>query len=383
MADRQIVVLGHAADRTGPPIYLLQLLRALDLPRGQVTVVLLRGGELLSDLQELAEVRVVGEPVEPARADAARLAEEPARLVARRAQLADLVDVPLVLVNTAWSIHALAWMPPPKVVVTIVHELEAGVADLLGPNELDALLSSDRFVAGCRAVVRMLVDGLEVDRDRIDLIPYGVETGPDAVPVPRSELEAESDQFLVVAAAVPDRRKGPDLFVHLAAAAHRRRPDVRWAFRWIGAHEDDPRLAHAIEDRALLGAGELVRFLPPTATLRAWLACADAYVLPSRQDAFPLAAVEAALAGLPLLCFASGGIGDLVADDAGALVPYPDLDAMVGHLERWHDRPAERSAAGAAGRRRALANHDVATHARRFRAEVIDRVLADGADRPI
>jgi len=373
VADPHVVVLGHAADRTGPPMYLLELLRGLDRSGLRFTVVLLRGGELLGELQDLAEVRVVGEPVDTAVARPQRRAEEPARVRARRAQLADLDDVDLAIVNTAWSIQALPWLPePPRRLVSVVHELGAGVAGLLDRPALAALLASDGFVAGCSAVAAMLEDDLGVAAHRIDLIPYGVAQRPvDLAPVDRTQLDAADDAFLVVAAAVPDRRKGPDLFVHLAAAARRRRPDIAWAFRWIGAADDDPRLADALADRALLGAGDAVRFVPPTPDLRNVLAAGDAFVLPSREDAFPLAAVEAALAGLPLLCFASGGIGDLVEPDGGALVPYPDLDAMADVLAVWHDVPATRSSAGAAARDRARRNHDAADHARAFDAAVL------------
>lgn len=375
MADPHVVILGHAADRTGPPIYLLQLLRALDRAGLRITVVLLRGGELLDELGELAEVRVVGEPVDPAIASPGRIAEEPARLRARQAQLADLTDLSLVIVNTAWSIHALPWLPPgAHPVVSVVHELGAGVADLLAPEPLADLLGSDRFVAGCRAVVAMLTEVHDVAPDLIDLVPYGVEIGPtEVVPAHRGVLGADPSSFLVVAAAVADRRKSPDLFVHLAAAARRRRPDIAWAFRWIGAEWDDPRLADAHADRDLLDAAQLVRFVPPTTLLREWLAAGDVFVLPSREDAFPLAAVEAALAGVPILCFRSGGIGDLVRDDAGAMVPYPDLEAMATWLIDWHDDPARRAAAGDAARARALEHHDVRRHAERFDEVVLRR----------
>ncbi len=384
MADPHVVILGHAADRTGPPIYLLQLLRALDRRGLRITLVLLRGGELLPELRELAEVRVVGEPIDASVASPGQIAEEPARLVARRAQLADLVDLSLVVVNTAWSIHALPWLPPGcHPVVSVVHELRAGVADLLDPEPLARLLGSDRFVAGCRAVLAMLTDEHEVPPDRIDLLPYGVEIGTaEVVAAHRGVLGADPSSYLVVAAAVADRRKSPDLFVHLAATARRRRPDIPWAFRWIGADWDDARLADAHADRALLDATQLVRFVPPTTQLREWLAAAHVFVLPSREDAFPLAAVEAALAGVPILCFRSGGIGDLVHDDAGAMVAYPDLEAMATWLIDWHDQPERRAAAGAAARARAVEHHDVRRHADAFAERVIRRFCEAGAPDP-
>lgn len=381
MTTPRIVVLGHAADRTGPPMYLLQLLTEWDLDDLDVTLVLLRGGDLLADFEALVPVRVVGEPVDRARAEPVRLAEEPARVVTRRAQLADLVDIDLVVVNTAWSIHALAWLPEdPRRTLAVVHELSAGI-DLLDQSSLATLLGSDRFLAGCSAVADLLADRHGVDRDRIDLVPYGVALDPPehepggGLDLEEASLQVDADACTVVAAAVPDRRKGPDLFVHLAAAARRSRPDVAWAFRWIGATDDDPRLADAVEDRALLGADDLVRFLPATPRLRALLAAADIFVLPSREDAFPLAVLEASLAGLPILCFDTGGIGVLVGGDAGAVVAFPEVEAMADVLADWHDRPDHRRRLGATGRDRVRAEHDVRRHASAVR-RLVDELLA-------
>ena len=385
MTGNRVVILAHATDRTGPPMYLLSLLRHLDRSGLDLVVVALRGGELLEEMQKFAEVRVIGEPVDASVASPTRLAEEPARLRARRAQLADLTGLDLVVVNTAWSIHALAWLPPgPYRTLSFVHELSAGVGDLLAPTELERLLASDHFVAGCRAVVDMLGRTHGVSPDLIDLIPYGVdiETAPDPADqtvIDRTALQCDPTSFLVVAAAVPDRRKSPDLYVHLAGTARRRRPDIDWAFRWIGAEESDDRLRDARDDRTLLGADDLLRFIPSTPQLRAHLEQADAFVLPSREDAFPLAAVEAALAGLPLLCFDTGGITDLIGSDGGVVVPFPDLAAMVDTLACWHDEPLLLRATGTAARTRALRNHDARDHARTF-GVLLRKELKRGAE---
>lgn len=380
MTDRRrVVVLAHATDRTGPPMYLLDLLRHLDRSSLDVTVVALRGGELLAPLAEVADVEIVGEPVDPTVASPYRRAEEPARIAARRAQLARLHDVDLVVVNTAWSIHALPWLPTSAApVLAIVHELQAGVADLLGPDQLRSLLAADRFVAGTEPVVAMLRD-LGVAPEQIELVPYGLPIGAPPTRGPRSALVAGPDDLVVVAAAVPDRRKAPDLFVHLAAAVRRRRPELPWAFRWIGAQADDARLAEARRDAGLLDVEDLVRFLPPTRELRATLAAADAFVLTSREDAFPLAALEAALAGLPIACFDQGGMAGLADAGAGGVVPFPQVEALADLLVSWGDDPDLRRALGARGAELARTNHDVADHARRI-GEIIDALAPPAPD---
>jgi glycosyltransferase involved in cell wall biosynthesis len=370
----RVAILVHATDRTGPPMYLRSVLEHLGSDELDLVVVALRGGELLDDLARHAEVRVVGEPVDPARAASDRLAEEPRRIAARRAQLADLHDLDLIIVNTAWSVHALAWLPPSTApVLAIVHELEAGVDDLLGPLELGRLLAADRFVVGC-GPVRDLLLRHEVDDALVDMIPYGIDLGADLLAAPPAGLGARPADMVVAAAAVPDRRKAPDLFVQLAAAVRRRRPELPWAFRWIGAREDDPRLADALADRALLGLDDVVRFLPPTPALRATLASADAFVLTSREDAFPLAALEAAIAGLPIACFDTGGMAELAGGGAGAVVPFPDVEAMADVVASWGADPAERRRIGATARGMVRERHDVAQHGRSLR-DVVDGLL--------
>ncbi|MCB1040981.1 MAG: glycosyltransferase family 4 protein [Acidimicrobiales bacterium] len=376
MSRARVAVLVHAADRTGPPMYLLQLLDRLPTDDLDIVFVFLRGGELLSRFARHGEVHVVGEPAFPVPGIEALRAREVERVAARRAQLATVTNLDLVVVNTAWSTHARTWLPPNDApVVTLVHEMEAGLGDLLPAPILELVRGSDRLVAGCRPVVELLVHSHGVSADRVRLVPYGAPAEADASVA--MDLQVDHGAFTVVAAAVPNRRKGPDLFVQVARAARLGRPDVAWAFRWIGANDGDPRLADARRDIDLYGLGDVVRFLPVTAHLRATLTQAHAFVLPSREDAFPLVVLESLLAEVPVACFDTGGAPDVVAPGAGAVVEFPAVEDLADVLARWHDEPAERVAAGRAGRARVLAAHDLARHAAGVRA-VLDEVLSLG-----
>ncbi|OWY63397.1 hypothetical protein B7486_53340, partial [cyanobacterium TDX16] len=58
----RVLVLGHGAERTGPPVYLLRVGRWLrDHGDVQLEVVLLDDGPLLEDLRELGPVTVLPE----------------------------------------------------------------------------------------------------------------------------------------------------------------------------------------------------------------------------------------------------------------------------------------------------------------------------------
>ena len=69
----------------------------------------------------------------------------------------------------------------------------------------------------------------------------------------------------------------------------------------------------------------------------------DVFALTSREDPFPLVMLEAAAAGLPLVCFAQGGgTPEFALPDAGYMVTYLDVaemaDAVVHLLERDGER---------------------------------------------
>ena len=74
--------------------------------------------------------------------------------------------------------------------------------------------------------------------------------------------------------------------------------------------------------------------------------------------------------GLPVVCFTSGGATEFVRDDAGVVVPYPDLDAAAGALSALRSAPEWRRRLGAVGRRRVVDEHAVSAIAPRLVAEI-------------
>jgi glycogen(starch) synthase len=72
----------------------------------------------------------------------------------------------------------------------------------------------------------------------------------------------------------------------------------------------------------------------PDDDLAATLAAADAVVLPSRYEPFGIVALEVAAAGAPLVAARTGGLAEVVGDDAGLSFPPGDVDALVDAVVR-------------------------------------------------
>jgi len=121
---------------------------------------------------------------------------------------------------------------------------------------------------------------------------------------------------------------------------------------------DGPERGRLAAEAAGLSSVELLGEQPPE-RVAALLAEAQIFALPSvdigtQSEGTPTAAIEAMAAGLPVVCTASGGLGDLVQDGvSGLVVPPRDAVALAGAIARLADDAALRQAMGE--RNRALA----------------------------
>jgi glycosyltransferase involved in cell wall biosynthesis len=114
-------------------------------------------------------------------------------------------------------------------------------------------------------------------------------------------------------------------------------------------------LAHVV------GVSNRVEWKGWSDTPRSYLGTLDAFVLPSRNEGFPLAVLEALLAGTAVVASDVGSVADVIHDgDTGLLVPPEDPPALAEAL------------------RRLLANRALGPHlGDRGRQVVLDRYTAD------
>lgn len=130
---------------------------------------------------------------------------------------------------------------------------------------------------------------------------------------------------------------------------------------------DGPERRAVEELAASLGVAGHVAFLGEQLQMARLLAQADLFVLPSEQESFGLAALEALASGVPVVATNVGGLPEVVRHaETGWLVPVRDPTAMAGAVLKLLADEPRRAAMGRAARADALA---------RFRPEpVVGRV---------
>lgn len=118
---------------------------------------------------------------------------------------------------------------------------------------------------------------------------------------------------------------------------------------------DGPERPHAVELASRLGVSGRVAFLGSFPRVEELLAISDLFVLPSSQESFGLAALEAMASGVPVIATRIGGIPEVVSDqETGLLFDVGDVAGMAQGTLRLLGDQALYARMAAAARARAV-----------------------------
>jgi glycosyltransferase involved in cell wall biosynthesis len=224
---------------------------------------------------------------------------------------------------------------------------------------------------------------LGADRDRMEVVPYGVDVArfKPSPPFERAAIRRgagiPADAPVVVAAGRLVRKKGFEYLIDALPLV--RAPRVHLVIAGAGDLDDELRA------RAAAGqAADRVHFPGnvPQDTVGAWFAAADVVAVPSVRDdsgnvdGLPNTLLEGLASGTPIVTTGAGGIGGVVEHDRSALVVAERdprglaeaIDALLANADR-------RARLGGAGRALVDARFGWGAAAARFEA-AYDRALA-------
>jgi N-acetyl-alpha-D-glucosaminyl L-malate synthase BshA len=249
---------------------------------------------------------------------------------------------------------------PAPAVVTTLHGTDitlVGSEPSFAGITAFSIQASDGVTAVSEALKRQTLETFKVSRDiRVIRNFVDPEDYADLSACWRGSLAANGE---VIVAHVSNFRpvKRADVVVRVFAAACRDMP-ARLAL--IG---DGPDLHKVRVEAERLGVSDKLVFLGQQERIGELLAAADVFFLPSLQESFGLAALEAMAAGVPVVATRVGGLPELVGDgDGGFLYEVDDFDGMAQGLRALLTDRDLRACVSARARRRALS---------RFSSEII------------
>lgn len=338
-----VLVTHPSPDLYGSDRIALETVTALIDTGYQVVVTVPTDGPLVALLRERgAQVELVPTPVlrkaYQSPGGLLRLAAAAVRSTPAGLRLIRRVRPDLVYVSTVTTpLWLLLGRLTRRTTVCHVHEAEQSIRPLLRRALLAPLLLAHHLVLNSHFTEQVITSTWPRLRGRSDVVHNGV-AGPPHRTVARDDV---THPRLVFVGRLSER-KGVDVAVRALARLRARGVDATLdvvGATFAGNESFDASLAQLV---TRLGLDEHARFHGLVGDVWGFLAAADVALVPSRlEESFGNAAIEAVLAGRPVIASATSGLREAVRGLATVrTVPPGDVDALadaVGELvSDWH-----------------------------------------------
>jgi glycosyltransferase involved in cell wall biosynthesis len=183
-------------------------------------------------------------------------------------------------------------------------------------------------------------------------------------------ISGEAPVLLSLGALSPE--KDPMAHLEIAGSLAARLPS--FAHLIVG---DGPLRASVEQKVRRLGIESVVRLLGVRSDIGDLLAASDVMVLASRTEGMPGVLIEAGMAGVPVVAYNVGGVGEVVEHGiTGTLVTPGDIPRAIVELETLLMRHDMRRAMGEAARNRCQTRFEIGAVAARYRGLYAE--LAEG-----
>jgi cyclopropane fatty-acyl-phospholipid synthase-like methyltransferase len=343
-----ILLCLHQASRTGSPMLGLSILKQLTERGYNCLVILLEGGELISELQALADILDLSLCVHPEPA----LSRELQLLRKRRI----LSGKPLVILNSSANAPiAGAFSEQHFRRLALIHEFMTFYPDnfqrLILNNAEVVIFPSQSVKANCtflehfKGESQVLPQGLLHD-------DFGCIDKTAAKQFLANKYGIPPQSFVVLACASIEPRKGVDFFVQAAnLLLNKGHHDIH--FVWVGAETAHPHeaLRWSRLDLKHGGIEGNVHFVGKQIDIEPYFAGADVFLLPSRQDPMPCVLHLAMSSALPSVAFkGAGGAEEVLKSGGGKLAQYGNVSQLADAIEFYKLNRSVRETDGALAR---------------------------------
>jgi glycosyltransferase involved in cell wall biosynthesis len=320
---------------------------------------------LASYLREQAEVEILGFNRSGPVADICKQHRIPSRVVALQ-QPSDLRNFARLLRQQRPDI-LLPYTLIPNVICGLLwqrtgarlcvwNQRDEGIFDINAKWQQRAAQQTPQFIANSHAGARYLIEKLNVDPEKIRVIPNGIELAPPQSDRRTWRARLEIDDTTFVACMIANLHANKDHATLLKAwrlvvDTLEQHAVLVLAGRHYGAYESLVELTNE------LGIANNVRFTGYVSDVSGLLSAADLGVFSSRSEGCPNGVLECMAAGLAVAATDVEGIREVLGDKR-FLAPPNDADRLAQIILELAADPELRTTVGAANQKRIKARYN-------------------------
>jgi glycosyltransferase involved in cell wall biosynthesis len=342
----KILFISHDASRTGAPLLLLNLIKWLIIHQNNLVlrILLVEDGPLNTEFRQAGKVSVwksgMGSIPFSLRLFFRIIGKDP-RAWRQNSVIRELkaFNPDIIYGNSVGSCTIISTLKNAlqKPVILHVHELQTIMRQYNQNNVIDKSFDVvDHFVAVSDVVRNNLVQNHTIPENRISLIYEYVDTKSLVARNQKPIKKRSQQKFVIGGVGFAHWRKGVEFFILVAKAIKDRANIPAFEFRWIGAVHSNSLIMYE-DDIAKLGIQEHCRFTGEKSDLSAEYEQMDVLLLTSREDPFPVVAIEAACFYTPIICWDKAiGTRELVDKGCGIVVDYQDIIGMAEAIEKLY-----------------------------------------------
>jgi glycosyltransferase involved in cell wall biosynthesis/SAM-dependent methyltransferase len=378
-----ILIVAHEATRSGAPILALNLVQQLSI-RYNVISLTLGGGELTDYFRHVSAALYV--------ADRRTMTDK---------QLNDIVNgitarhsVKFAIINSVASSRVLSPLRAEGVpTISLIHEFSSYMRPRSALHDMIDL-STETVFSTKLTLASAVSDFWLYQGNSIHVAPQGKCIVP-APGVSNAEVEKTwlaanlrppgASKFLVLGIGNIELRKGVDLFIKCASILKDKSGGERFHFVWIGdGFDPENEMAYSVylDDQIKRAGLELkLKMLRSTSQIELAYQSADLLLITSRLDPLPNVAIDALLAGRPVLCFEkTTGIADFMIENGlgdQCVAKYLDTHDLAEKVKALADSEELRACVADRSRAAAEKEFDMNVYVKRIEAIAMRAVAHD------
>ena len=336
----KVLFISHEASRTGAPLALLSVLKAIHDGNNDIIpdVLLMEGGALEPDFNGLATIVHL---------------KKRKRLWQRFKRKFSLCDEPYsfdyrqlkkesydcIFANSTVALSTAAKLKQELGCPLILNVHESSFLLQSSVSDTGNLFQCDKLIAVSDAVKKDLVDYYGVDERKISVVWPPTELNATPILTPAKK----TNDIIIGMSGSGGWYKGLDLVPLVIKDLTIRHAETSCHFKWVGGIPDED-LAHLKFDIERLGLTDKLTLTGNIDNPIEHYRNFDIFLLLSRGEAFSLACLENILLGVPIVCMKdSTGIVNMIGDDAAVTVSYLSIHEISDALYRLSINPDYRN----------------------------------------